>query len=103
MKEMVKKGIGSGITWIGLWIVYGKNTDRSYILGDLNGWIGDRPRDGITGAFGIPGANDNERRVVKFYRERGLRVSNTCFKHISFHKYTREARGQDGMEKKRNK
>ena len=29
------------------------------ILGDLNGCIGDRTRAGITGAFGIPGENDN--------------------------------------------
>ena len=25
------------------------------ILGDLNGWIGDRTRASITGAFGVPG------------------------------------------------
>ena len=28
--------------------------------------------DGITGAFGVPGENDNGRRVVKFPAERGL-------------------------------
>ena len=45
---------------------------RLYILGYLNGWIGDRTRAGITGAFGVPGENDNGRRVVEFCEERGL-------------------------------
>ena len=39
---------------------------RLCILGDLKGWMGDRTRAGITGAFGIPGENDNGRRVVEF-------------------------------------
>ena len=43
------------------------NGYRLYILGDLNGWIGDRTRAGITGAFKIPEENDNGRRVVEFY------------------------------------
>ena len=36
--------------------------------GYINGWIGDRTRAGITGAFEVPGKNDNGRRV-KFYAE----------------------------------
>ena len=50
---------------------------RLCILGDLNGWIGDRTRASITGAFGVPGENDNSRRVVEFCEERGLCVGNT--------------------------
>ena len=46
---------------------------RLCILGDLGRWI----RDGITGAFGVPGENDNGRRVVEFCKERGLYVGNT--------------------------
>ena len=46
---------------------------------DLNGWIGDRTRDDITGAFGVPGENDNGRRVVEFSAERRLWVVNTIF------------------------
>ena len=61
---MVKKEIGSGTRRTGLWIVC--------FMRDLNGWIGDRTRAGITGAFGVPGANDNGRRVVEFCPERGL-------------------------------
>ena len=32
-----------------------RNGYRLCILGDLNGWIRDRTRVGITGAFGVPG------------------------------------------------
>ena len=35
------------------------NGYRLYILGDLNRWIGDRTRASITGAFEVPGENDN--------------------------------------------
>ena len=45
---------------------------RVCILGDLDGWIGNRTRAGITSAFGVPGENDNGRRVVDFCEERGL-------------------------------
>ena len=30
-----------------------------YILGDLNGWKGDRVRASISGAFRVPRVNDN--------------------------------------------
>ena len=53
------------------------NGYRLCILGDHNGWVGDRTRVGITGAFGVPGENDNGRRVVEFCEERGLCVGNT--------------------------
>ena len=36
--------------------------------------------------------------VAEFCTERGLCMSNTYFKHRNLHKYTRVARGQDGME-----
>ena len=50
------------------------------MLGDLNGWIGDRVRDGITSVFGLP-ENDNLRKMVEFCAERGLHGVNTYFKH----------------------
>ena len=40
------------------------NGYRLCILGDLNRWIGDKARAGITGAFGVPGENDSGRRVM---------------------------------------
>ena len=67
-------------------------------MGEVNGWIGDRTIAGITGAFGVPGENDNGRRVVEFCAERGLCVGNTYFKHRSLHKYIRVVRGQNRME-----
>ena len=54
----------------------------------------------ITGTFGVPGEIENWRRVVEFCAERGLCVGNTYFEHKSLHKYTRVARGHDGVEVK---
>ena len=62
MKEMVKKDM---------------ERHGLCILGDLNRWIGDRTTPGITDSFGVPGKNDNGRRVVKFWAKRGLCVGNT--------------------------
>ena len=66
-------------------------------LGDLKGRIGDRTRTGITDAFGVPGKNDNGRRVVEVCAERDS-VWVTHFKHKSLHNYARVARGQDGVK-----
>ena len=70
------------------------------ILGDLGGWIRDRTKAGITGAFKVPRENDNGRRVVEICVQRGLCIGNIYFEHKSLHKYTRVARGQDGVEVK---
>ena len=72
------------------------NGYRLCLLGDLNGWIGERTRAAITGAFGVPEENENGRTVV-FSAEKGLCVGNTYFKHKSLHKYTSVARGQDSV------
>ena len=48
------------------------NRYRLCILGDINGWIRDRTRGGKTGDFGVPGENDNGRRVLEFCAEKGL-------------------------------
>ena len=53
------------------------NRYRLCILGDLNGWIGDRTRAGITGAIGVPGENYKDTRVVEFCAETGLCVGKT--------------------------
>ena len=64
---------------------YGRNLDivgngyRLCILRDLNGWIGHRRRAGISGAFGVPGENDNGRRVMEFYAERGHILSTEIY------------------------
>ena len=76
------------------------NGHRLCMLGDLNRWIRDRVRGNITGAFGVPGENDNGRRMDEFCAERGLYVGNTYFKHKSLHKYTKVAKGQNGVEVK---
>ena len=38
--------------------------------------------------------------MVEFCAGKGMCVGNTYFKHRSLHKYTRVARGQDGVEVK---
>ena len=60
--------------------------------------LGDRMRASIAGTFGVPGENDNGRKVMEFYAERGLCIGNTYFKHRSLDKYTRVSRGQDRVE-----
>ena len=74
------------------------NMYRLCVLGDLNGWVGDKMKVGITGAFGVPGYNDNGRRVTYICAEIGLCVGNTSFDHKSLQKYTRVARHQDRVE-----
>ena len=68
--------------------------------GDVNGWIGERVKSSITGTFGVPGKNGSGRRVVEICVQRGLCIGNIYFEHKSLHKYTRVARGQDGVEVK---
>ena len=48
-----------------------RNGYRLCMLGDLNGWIRDRVRASINGAFGVQGEKKNGRRVVEFCGERG--------------------------------
>ena len=48
-------------------------------------------RAGITSPFGVPGENDNSRKVVEFCAERGMCVGKTYFEYRSLHKYTRVA------------
>ena len=96
---------GDGEEMYRFWNDIGKDLDRvgnGYrvcILGELNGWIGDRTKAGITGASGVPGENANGRGVVEFFAaERGLPVDNTCVKQRGLYKYTKVASCQDGVE-----
>ena len=56
MKEMVKKENDMYRTLDSL-----GNGYRLCILEDLNEWIRDMTRAGISGAFGVPGENDDGR------------------------------------------
>ena len=60
------------------------NRYRLCVLRNLNRWIEDRVRAGITGAFGVSGENGNGTSVIQFYAERGgcMWVAHTL------HKYT---------------
>jgi hypothetical protein len=73
---------------------------RMIVLGDLNGWIGDRKRDGVTGDFGVEGENENGKKVIDFCVDKGMCVCNTFFSHKNVHKYTRVGVDRDGNEVK---
>ena len=59
------------------------NRYRLCVQGDLNGWVGNRLREGITGGFGVP-KNYNCRRVINLCAEKGLSVSNTYFECMNY-------------------
>ena len=61
MREIVKKEMDMDRTLDSV-----GNGYRLCILGHINGWVGDRTRAGITGAFGFPEDNDNSRKLVEF-------------------------------------
>ena len=70
----------------------GSNEYRLCVIGDLNGWIGNRMSAGITGKFGVLGKISNG-------AESGyICVGNTYLEHKRLHKYKRMARGQNGVK-----
>ena len=48
------------------------NGHRLCIMVDLNGWVGDRVRVGLTCGLGAAGENDNGRKDVDFCPDRKL-------------------------------
>jgi len=75
------------------------NGYRVIVMGDLNGWVGDRVVKGIVGPFGVPGLNDSGERVMDFCAERELCIANTFFKHKDIHKFTFVGRARGGVNK----
>ena len=59
VKEMVKEGTGFGMNWI---VGKIRNGYGLCVPGDLNDFIGERVRAGITGAFGVPRDNGNGKK-----------------------------------------
>ena len=62
------------------------------------GW--GKVRKDITGTFGVLPDDQKWKERVDFFAERGLCMGNMYFKHNYIHKYTRMAKGRDGMEAK---
>ena len=62
-----------GLNFVMWWVMAQvKGMGIDCVLEDLNEWIGDEVRVGITIAFEVSGENDNGRRVVEeFCTERG--------------------------------
>lgn len=73
---------------------------RGTVLGDLNGWIGDKQRDGLTGAFRVVGENEDGREVTDFSGDWGMCVSNIYFYHKNTYNHTRVVLCTDGTEVK---
>ena len=63
------------------------NGYRLCAIGDLNGWLEDRSRVGVTGGFGVPGENDNGRMIIDLFVKRVLYVSNNYFEHKSLREW----------------
>ena len=53
LREMLKKGIDSRVTFTGLFIVLG-NGHRLYGMGDLHGWLGNSVMVDITVSLKFP-------------------------------------------------
>ena len=54
------------------------NGYRLCVMGDLNGWVKNRMRDGIIGESGVSGESKNERTGVHFCAERALVTFKMC-------------------------
>lgn len=57
-------------------------------MGDMNGKVSTDLINDVMGVFGMPGMNNNGRRLIDICNERGLCLCNSHFKHKDVHKYT---------------
>lgn len=55
-------------------------------MGDFNGWVSNRARGEVKGAFRVDVENQNGEKIVDFCAEK-MRVINTFFHHWDIHKY----------------
>ena len=62
---------------------------RRFVIGDLNVWVGNIVVDGIVERYGVPGINDNGRKVIDFCAGMELCIANTFYKHKLICRYTR--------------
>ena len=54
----------------------------NYVMGDFNGWVGDRVREVIAGACRGPN-NVKGRRMVNIYANKDLCMDNMYIKHTT--------------------
>ncbi|XP_060519748.1 craniofacial development protein 2-like [Cylas formicarius] len=63
-------------------------SDVTIVMGDFNAKVGNRPREGIVGEYGLGVPNERGDRLVQFCQERELVITNTFFKLPSRRLYT---------------
>ncbi|KAK3885416.1 hypothetical protein Pcinc_010362 [Petrolisthes cinctipes] len=64
-------------------------SERVFLIGDMNGKVGDRKVDGVVGGWGVQSEVDgNGSALVDLSVGRRLMVTNTFFQHKGIHRYT---------------
>ena len=61
------------------------DTYKVFVLGDMNGKVGNRVVNDVIGCQGVPGENDNGNRMKELCQENGLCIANTYFRHKDIH------------------
>ena len=64
--------------------------DVLFIIGDWNAQVGSQKTPGITGKFGLGVWNEAEQRLIEFFQEKALVITNTLFQQHKRRHYTLE-------------
>ena len=62
--------------------------DVLFIIGDWNAQVGSQKTPGITGKFGLGVWNEAEQRLIEFFQEKALVITNTLFQQHKRRHYT---------------
>ena len=62
--------------------------DVLFIIGDWNAKVGSQETPGVTGKFGLGIRNEVEQRLIEFYQENALVITNTLFQQHKRRLYT---------------
>ena len=68
--------------------------DVLFITGDWNAKVGSQETPGVTGKFGLGVQNEAGQRLMEFYQENALVMTNTLFQHHKRRLYTWTLDGQ---------
>ena len=62
--------------------------DVLFIIGDWNATVGSQETPGVTGKFGLGIQNEARQRLIQFYQENALVITNTLFQQHKRRLYT---------------
>ena len=71
--------------------------ERIVVLGNMNARVVNSEVCKVVGKYGVPGVNENGKRLVEICSERRLKIGNTWFEKGMIQKYARE--GENGQER----